>query len=155
MGYSCRTCGCLVGGGTVLVVLGCERTVASAAVIAFKLRHGHREQPSQSFNVAVEHPEHRLQRFLAGDGRTAAEADVVVGDHREDRVAEARFAGEIALGILSHVDEIPALPGEPPAFGAGRKARALDDSRSAGRVGPESGCPAGAEGVGTQPWAVW
>ena len=45
---------------------------------------------------------------LVRDRLRALDADVVVGDHRDVRVAELELAGEVALRVRGHVDHVPA-----------------------------------------------
>ncbi len=66
---------------------------------------------------------------LLGDRRHAGvvlDAGVVVGDERDARVVHAELAGEIRLGVLRHVDDVPTLRPVPTRLGARREPRSGD-----------------------------
>ena len=62
------------------------------------------------------------------------DAGVVVGDERDAGVVHAELAREIRLGILRHVDDVPALRAVPGRLGARGEARALHDHDGAAFV---------------------
>ena len=81
-----------------------------------------------AFVVAIEH----LDDLVMRDRRHPLEPDVVVGDERDVDVAHLELARQVSLGILRHVDDLPALALKPLRFGARREARPLDhDDRAA------------------------
>ena len=74
------------------------------------------------------------------DRRDALDADVVVGDQRDVRVAELQLAGEQRLGVLGHVDDLPAGGREPRRLRArARTAAPRSPRRCRARA---AGCPA-------------
>src|SRR5207248_1141730 len=88
----------------------------------------HREQElAEALVVLLEDADHLLVRHRLG----TLDADVVVRDHRDVRVAELELPGEAALRVRGHVDHVPAGLLEPARLGAGREARALDDHNRA------------------------
>src|SRR6266550_5642699 len=92
------------------------------------LREDREQQLPQPLVVLLEDLDHGLVAHRVGP----LDADVVVGDHRDVRVAELQLPGEVALGVGGHVDHVPAGVLEPARLGAGREARALDrDHRAA------------------------
>ncbi len=98
--------------------------------------------------------EHRGDGSVGAEADAAADTNVVVGDHRHRGVAEAEFSRQVALGVLGHVHQRPALAGVPPALGSGREARPLDDRHGPAPVGSQASVAAGRRAQRSQPWAV-
>src|SRR5919106_347159 len=100
---------------------GRARTVAR-----LRQRRDDREQQLSELRVVrVEHPDHLFVR----DRRRTLDANVVIGDQRDVRVAELELARQDRLGVAGHADHVPALRREPRRLGAGREPRSLDDDR--------------------------
>src|SRR4051795_61167 len=101
------------------------------------LRDRREEQLAQARIVLLEHPDD----LRGGHRRPAFDPVVVIGDHRDRRVAELELPGEHALGIGGHVDHVPAGLPEPVRLRPSREARALDDDHGAAVAGrdPELG----------------
>src|ERR1041385_4004684 len=88
------------------------------------LRHDCEQQLAQSLVVRLKDLDDRLVRNRTGV--RPMHTDVVIGDHRDVRVAELELPREIALGVRGHVDHVPTCILEPLRLGAGREARPLD-----------------------------
>src|SRR5450759_4168470 len=65
--------------------------------------------------------------LVVGHRLDALGPDVVVRDQRDVAVADLELAREVTLGILRHVDDLPALGGEPARLRARGETRPLDD----------------------------
>src|SRR6266511_326040 len=91
-----------------------QRRRAHVLRLRADLRNGREEQLAKLFVVPVEDLDHLVVR----DGRGPRHADIVVGDHRDVRVAELELPREVALGIRGHVDDVPAGVLEPLRLGA-------------------------------------
>ena len=83
------------------------------------------------------------EHLLLADRLLAVEAGIQVGDQGDRGVAKGQLAGEDGFWVTGHVDQRPALCGEPLRLGLGREPRSLDDHRRpavgrlpAGRRGP-------------------
>src|SRR5439155_1603391 len=83
-------------------------TVAPAARCLVDGRHQVEEQVPDPVDIALEELEHLGLGHRLGSGLTL-HAGVVVGDEGDGGVAQAQLPGQIGLGILGHVDDLPPL----------------------------------------------
>ena len=83
------------------------------------------------FGVLGEHLQdaHRVDRLGA-----LVDARVVVGDEGDVDDRHPELAAQPRLGVLGHVDDLPARVGEPLRFGLGREAGTLDHDDGAALV---------------------
>src|ERR671936_2381647 len=114
------------------------------------LRDDGEEQLAQLHVVLVEDGYH----LFMGDGWRSLDADVVVGDHGDVRVAELELAAEVPLRIGGHVDDVPACSLEPFRLGPCGKARSLDDDDRAAVAGVDPELVRGLDEEVPQVWAI-
>src|SRR5262249_55072878 len=100
-----------------------ERCRADVVRLWPDLRDRREEELAQARVVLLEDLEHRL----VGDKLRSVDAHVVIRDHRDVRVAELELAGEVTLGVSSHVDHVPAHLLEPGGLCPGGETWPLDD----------------------------
>src|SRR5271166_5318464 len=86
-----------------------ERVAARAVCIGGNSCDDLTDRCLDALVVAIED----LDDFVMGDGWHTLEADVVVGDERNVRIAHLELAREVGLGVLRHVDDLPPLALEP------------------------------------------
>ena len=105
-------------------VAGAERVEVGRESPDHVQHHG-----ADALRVLLEHREH----VVGGHGLGALEhPGVVVGDQGDVDDGHPELATQVGLGVLGHVDDLPAGVAEPLRLGLGREARALDhDDRAA------------------------
>src|ERR1700733_9953574 len=103
-----------------------QRAAARARALGRRVLDDLEDSVLHALVVAREHLHHFVVRHRL-HARLAFEPDVVVGDQRDVHVTHLELAREIRLGIVGHVDDLPAQRAEPLRLRARGEARALDD----------------------------
>ena len=103
--------------------------------------------------VLLEEREHLLlgNRWHPG---VVLDAGVVVGDECDAGVVHAELAREVRLGVLRHVDDVPALRAVPTRLGARGKAGTRDHDDRSRVVHPDAGALARLQRVASDDRAV-
>ena len=102
-------------------------------------RHDAPDERLRPLRIGEQHPDDHVDR----DGVVAGMPAIVVGDHRDGRVADLGFAGELGLGHVGHADHV-AVPGPVElAFGKARELRSFHDHVGAAALQRDAGCGPG------------